>query len=57
MKKYQSPEIHFEIIAPEEAMLLSYSENGKANDFDLGSYLEMESITPKSRALGFSDFE
>ena len=39
MKKYQSPEIHFEIIAPEETLLLSYSVEGTAGEFDLGSYL------------------
>ena len=39
MKKYQSPEIHFEIIAPEEVLLLSYSKEGNAGEFDLGEYL------------------
>ena len=53
MKKYQSPEIMFEIIAPEEAMLLSYSEEGNAKDFDLGSYLGNNNIAPV--AMGFEE--
>ena len=53
MKKYQSPEIMFEIIAPEEAMLLSYSNEGNANDFDLGSYLNSNNVRPI--AMGFEE--
>ena len=53
MKKYQSPEIHFEVIAPEEALLLTYSDEGNAKDFDLGSYLKDNGISPV--AMGFGD--
>ena len=54
MKKYQSPEIHFEIIAPEEVLLLSYSKEGNAGEFDLGEYLSGLNGN-KSAAPGFGD--
>ena len=56
MKKYRSPEMHIEMIAPEETLLLSYSDEGDAVEFDLGQYLKGKSRS-SSTALGFEDFE
>ena len=54
MKKYQSPEIHFEMIAPEETLLLTHSVEGIAENFDLGKYLEERNKTNPS-AMGYDD--
>ena len=53
MKKYESPEIHFEVIAPEETLLLSYSNEGSAKSFDLGAYLSGNDVNPA--AMGFEE--
>jgi hypothetical protein len=57
MKRYQSPEIHFETIAPEETLLLSYSNEGDAGEFDLGEYLSKLNGGNGSRSAtsGFDD--
>ena len=54
MKKYQSPEIHFEVIAPEETLLLTHSVEGNAGEYDLGEYLSGLNNS-RSAAPGFGD--
>lgn len=54
MKKYQSPEIHFEVIAPEETLLLTHSVEGDAGVYDLGEYLSGLNNS-RSAAPGFGD--